>query len=214
MDNINKWHNEIIGEKVVKALKENYFDAIYFKKKEDAVKYILDNIKDGDSIGFGGSITIQQLEIKDKIKKMNVTLLDHHGDSNLTAEEKLNIKRAQLTSDLFLCSSNAITMNGELVNIDGAGNRVAAMTFGPKKVIIVAGINKIATDEKSAFERIQVLAAPKNSKRLSMNTPCTKTGVCMNCKSKDRICRIYSVMKRKPMGADITVIIVGADMGY
>lgn len=213
MENINKWHNEIIGEKVVKALKENYFDAIYFEKKEDAAKYILDNVKDGDSVGFGGSVTIQQLGVKYKIKEMNTTILDH-GDPSLTAEEKLNVKRAQLTSDLFLCSSNAITMNGELVNIDGAGNRVAAMTFGPKKVIVVAGINKIATDESSAFERIQVLAAPKNTKRLSKSTPCTKTGVCMNCKNEDRICRIYSVIKRMPMGADMTVIIVGEDMGY
>ncbi|KGM95595.1 lactate utilization protein C [Clostridium novyi A str. 4552] len=213
MENINKWHNEIIGEKVVKALKENYFDAVYFEKKEDAAKYILDNIKTGDSVGFGGSVTVQELDIKNKIKKMDTKILDH-GDSSLTPEEKLNVKRAQLTSDLFLCSSNAITMNGELVNIDGAGNRVAAMTFGPKKVIVVAGINKIVTDEKSAFERIEVLAAPKNTKRLSKSTPCTKTGVCMNCKNEDRICRIYSVIKRKPMGANMTVVIIGEEMGY
>ncbi|KEH97871.1 lactate utilization protein [Clostridium massiliodielmoense] len=213
MENINKWHNEIIGEKVVKALKENYFDAIYFEKKEDAAKYILDNVKIGANVGFGGSVTVQELDIKDKIKKMDTKILDH-GDSSLTPEEKLNVKRAQLTSDLFLCSSNAITMNGELVNIDGAGNRVAAMTFGPKKVIVVAGINKIVTDEKSAFERIEVLAAPKNTKRLSKSTPCTKTGVCMNCKNEDRICRIYSVIKRKPMGANMTVVIIGEEMGY
>ncbi|CAG7840225.1 hypothetical protein CLOHAE12215_01649 [Clostridium haemolyticum] len=213
MENVHTWHNKTLGEKVVKALKENYFDAIYFKTRQKAAEYILKNINNGDSVGFGGSVTIQSLGIKDKAIQKGAKILDH-GDPKLNSEEKSQVKRAQLTSDLFLCSSNAITMQGELVNVDGAGNRVAAMTFGPKKVIIVAGVNKITRDEKTALERIEILAAPKNTKRLSQNTPCVKTGVCMNCKSEDRICRIYSVMKRKPMGADITVVIIGEEMGY
>lgn len=213
MENIHTWHNKVLGEKVVKALKENYFDAVYFENQEDATEYIVKNINKDDSIGLGGSVTIQSMGIKDKAIQKGAKILDH-GDPRLTSEEKLKVKRCQLTSDLFLCSSNAITTNGELVNVDGAGNRVAAMTFGPKKVIVVAGINKITTNERTAFERIENLAAPKNTKRLSMDTPCAKLGSCMNCRSEDRICRIYSVIKRKPMGADITVVLIGKEMGY
>lgn len=213
MKNIHDWHNKTLGNKVVQKLKENYFNAVYFDTGEEVLEYILDNVNKGDKVGFGGSYTVQTLGVKEKIQEKGGKILDH-GVPGLSPEEKIEIRRSQMISDLFLCSSNAVTLDGELVNVDGAGNRVAAMTFGPKKVIVVVGVNKICYDEKAAFDRIKMIAAPKNSKRLGLSTPCAETGVCMNCKSTSRICRVYSVMKRKPMAADITVVIVGEELGF
>lgn len=213
MMDVGKWHKYTLGEKVVEALQKNWFNAVYFENKEAAAKYILENIKDGDKVGFGGSATIKELGIDNEAKKLGAILLDH-GVPNLTPEEKMEIRRAQLTSDLFLCSSNAVTLNGELVNVDGAGNRVAAMTFGPKKVIVAVGINKICLDEKAAFERIKMIAAPMNSKRLGLTTPCAQTGTCMDCKNESRICRSYNVLKKKPMATDLTVLVIGENIGY
>lgn len=213
MNKLESWHNETLGDKVVKALQKNNFNAVYLNKAEEASEYILNNIKKGDKVGFGGSDTIKYLDLQEKMQAMGTEILDHNSPG-LTADEKLNIRRAQLICDVFLCSSNAVTLNGELVNVDGTGNRVAAMTFGPKKVIVVVGVNKICKDEEAAFERIKMYAAPLNTKRLEINTPCCETGHCMDCKNDKRICRIYSVLKRKPSLTDLTVLVVGEDLGY
>lgn len=213
MNKIKDWHNKTLGEKVVKALQKNFFNAIYLNKAEEAAKYILDNIKEGYKVGLGGSDTIKSLNIQEKIEALGSEILDHNKEG-LSPEEKLNIRREQLLSDVFLCSSNAVTLNGELVNVDGTGNRVAAMTFGPKKVIVVVGINKICKDEEAAFDRIKMYAAPLNTKRLGLDTPCTLTGLCMDCKNENRICKIYSVLKKKPHLTDITVLVVGESLGY
>ncbi len=119
-------------------------------------------------------------------------------------------------SDLYLCSSNAITLDGALVNVDAVGNRVAAMGFGPKKVIIAVSVDKICKDEAAAFERLKSIAAPMNNKRLErpdISNPCMKTSVCTNCQSKTRLCRIYSMMRRKP-SATVTVIVIGESCGF
>lgn len=213
MNKLKDWHNEALGDKVVKALEKNNFNAIYLNKAEEASEYILNNIKEGYKIGFGGSDTIKSLDIQKKMEEMGAEILDHNAPG-LSADEKLNIRRAQLICDIFLCSSNAVTLNGELVNVDGTGNRVAAMTFGPKKVIVVVGVNKICKDEGAAFERIKMYAAPLNTKRLQINTPCSETGLCVDCKNDKRICRIYSVLKKKPSLTDLTVLVVGEDLGY
>lgn len=213
MENINAWHNKTLGNKVVEALKKNYFDAVYLETSKEARDYILQYVRKGDKVGFGGSHTISKLGVQKKIKEIGGEILDHNAEG-LSPDEKQNIRRAQLLSDVFLCSSNAVTLDGELVNIDGTGNRVAAMTFGPKKVIVVVGVNKICMDEEAAFKRIEMEAAPKNTKRLNLGTPCCETGLCMDCRNEKRICRIYSVMKRKPSATDITVVVVGENLGY
>lgn len=210
---INAWHNETLGNKVVESLKKNAFDALYFEKGEEALEYISAHISKDTKVAFGGSMTIKALKVKEKAEEKGAIILDH-GDAKLSGDEKLKVMREELTSDLFLCSSNAVTLDGELINIDGAGNRVAAITFGPKKVILVVGINKICKDENEGFNRLKLIACPKNNMRLNKPNPCTKTGVCMDCKSDSRICRVYSVIKRKPMCSDITVIIVGESLGY
>jgi len=210
---VEQWHHDVIGERVVKALLKNGFHARYFAAKEQAVEYILSHVDPGTRVGFGGSMTIKQLGLGQAVKEKGGIVLDH-GQPGLTPEEKLEIVRQQLVSDLFLCSANAITLDGYLVNVDGNGNRVAAMTFGPKKVIVVAGVNKVCTDTDAAFDRIRTTAAPMNNKRLQLDNPCVKTGTCMDCDSKNRICRIFSVMKRKPGNSDITVLLIGEKLGF
>jgi hypothetical protein len=213
MKEIHNWHNETIGLKAVEVLKKNGFSAFYLKDRKAASEFIMSNIKSGDKVGFGGSMTVKELGIQEKVKSIGGIVLDH-GDHTLSPEEKMETMRGELLSDVFLCSSNAVTLEGELVNIDGVGNRVAAMSFGPKKVIVVVGVNKICKNEASAFERLEQVAAPKNCVRLNMPNPCTKTGVCMDCKAETRACRIYSVIKRKPMRTDISVVVIGEDFGF
>ncbi|GAA0116262.1 lactate utilization protein [Clostridium senegalense] len=213
MEHIHHWHNDTLGRKVVKALEKNQFHAIYVDTKEEAENFIMYHIKSGDNIAFGGSQTIKAMNLKRKIRELGGNIIDH-GEEGLSKEEKLSIMRKELISDLFLCSSNAITLDGKLVNIDGAGNRVAAMSFGPKKVIIVAGINKIVENVEEGFKRIQNNVAPKNCKRLGVKNPCIIEGTCVNCNSQSRICRISSVITKRPMQSDISVIIVGEELGY
>ena len=210
---IKQWHNEVIGERVVKALLKNDFHALYLAAKEQAVEYVLSHVAPGTRGGFGGSMTVKQLGLGQAVKEKGGVVLDH-GQPGLTPEEKMEIMRQEVVSDLFLCSANAITLDGYLVNVDGNGNRVAAMTFGPKKVIVVAGVNKICTNTDAAFDRIRTTASPMNNKRLQLDNPCVKTGTCMDCDSKNRICRIFSVMKRKPRNTDITVLIIGEELGF
>jgi hypothetical protein len=210
---IKKWHNNVIGERVVNVLKENLFDAVYFETSDEAAAFIMEHVKEGDKVGFGGSETIAGMGIQEKVLDKKAIVLDHN-DPTLSGNEKLAVKRQQLTCDLFLCSSNAITLDGELVNVDGAGNRVGAMTFGPKKVIIAAGVNKICANQEEAFVRIKTKAAPMNMQRLNLPNPCIKSGVCMDCQGNTRACRIYSVIKKKPMQSDITVVIIGEELGY
>jgi L-lactate utilization protein LutB len=210
---INEWHSGAIGDKVVKALKKNGFEAVYFSRREDAAKFVLDFVAPEMSVGFGGSVTIRELGIPEQAREKGAIILDHL-QPDLTPEERMDIRRKELVCDLFLSSTNAITLDGSLVNVDGTGNRVAALSFGPKKVIVVAGVNKVCGDIPAAFERIKTYAAPMNNKRLEIANPCAVTGVCSDCKGDGRICRIYSVLKRRPMMTDFTVVLVGENLGY
>ncbi len=210
---IQNWHKESIGKKVVDALIKNEFDALYVSTAKEAATFIMDHVKPKTKVGFGGSMTISNMGIQDKVKAAGAIVLDH-GTPDLTFEERVTIAKEELLSDLYLCSSNAITLDGTLVNIDGMGNRVSAMSFGPKKVIVVVSTDKIGKDEKAAFARLEGIASPMNNKRLDTQNPCTKTGVCVNCQTKTRICRVYSVIKKKPLATDITVVIVGESAGY
>jgi hypothetical protein len=210
---IAEWHHAAIADRVVEALKKNGFEAIYFPRRDEAVQFILDAVIPGMSVGCGGSATIKELGIPDKAREKGAKILDH-GQAGLTPQEKQEVTRKQLVCDLFLSSTNAVTLDGCLVNVDGNGNRVAALSFGPKKVIVAAGINKICSDVDSAFERIRNCASPMNNKRLRLSNPCAAAGVCLDCNAKSRICRIYSVLKKRPLSADFTVVLIGENLGY
>jgi hypothetical protein len=208
------WHQEQRCQKAVEALGQNGFTSVYCSNAKEAHDYIVRHAADAVTVGFGGSRTIVDLGVQEVLAKQGKEILDH-GLPGLEPNQKMEIMRHQLTCDLFLTSSNAITLSGWLVNIDGNGNRVAALTFGPRRVIVVAGRNKLVdADLSSAIFRIKNMAAPPNAKRLNCNTPCAKTGFCADCNTPERICRITTVMDRKPRRADIHVVIVNEDMGF
>jgi hypothetical protein len=212
-DELVHWHQEQRCLKAVEALGQNGFTAVYCRNREDAHDYIVRHATDAATVGFGGSRTIVDLEVQAVFETAGKTILNH-GIAGLDFETKMEIMRRQLTCDLFLTSSNAVTLSGVLVNIDGNGNRVAALSFGPRRIIVVAGRNKLIDgDLAAAIYRVKNIAAPPNAKRLGCNTPCAKTGFCADCTSPERICRITHIMDRKPRAADIHVIIVNEDMG-
>lgn len=174
-----------------------------FENVEDANVYLVDAIKNV-TVGFGGSMTLQDMGLYDLLAKNNEVFW-HWEKGEL-------IKAA--TADVYLSSVNGISEDGEIINIDGTGNRVAATLFGHKKVYFVLGINKIAENYDKALDRARNIAAVKNAIRLEKNTPCVKTGKCMNCKSPDRICRGLTVLWEKPKGMEYEVIIIKKELGY
>jgi hypothetical protein len=213
VDSNRTWWNEQRCQKTVEKLKAHDFDAIYVKTKGEAAQEILKYVTPDTKIGVGGSVTLRELGVLDTLKSKGNTVYDH-WTPGLTREESLEIRKAQMTSDLFLSSSNAVTLHGELVNMDGFGNRVNAMTFGPGKVILVVGYNKIAGDVEEALKRVRNVATPPNSKRLNMDVPCAKLGFWVECNSPHRACRIVVIHERKPMATDMLVILVGEELGY
>jgi hypothetical protein len=213
MSEFTPWHNETLGRKVVEALKKNGFEAEFFATGAEAAEKILELVPDNASVGFGGSWTLKAIGIAEKLAARGNTILDH-GAPGLTNDEKLSIRRQQLTCDVFLSGTNAVTMDGKLVNVDGFGNRVAAMIFGPGKVIVVLGANKIVKDIDAAEERIMTKAAPINNKRLGTPNPCTQTGVCMDCQGPTRICNITTIIRKRPRGTNFHVLLVGEELGF
>ena len=213
MDENKQWWIEKRCEKAAERLKSHEFDAIYVRTKEEAVREILKYVTPATQVGVGGSVTIRQLGILEPLRAQGNTVLDH-WIPGLSKEQSIEIRKSQMTSDLFLSSSNAITMHGEVVNIDGVGNRVNAISFGPKKVIIVASYNKLVENVEEAIKRVRNVASPANSKRLNMDVPCGKVGVCTDCHSPDRACRVIVILERRPMLSDILVILLGEELGY
>jgi len=207
----------VIMEKIIQDcisnLKKNGFDSHFFQDTNEAKKFILDMILPYKSFGIGGSNTIRSLNIVEELKKQGKIIHDH-WQNGLSKEQDLKIRLDQGRCDCFLCSANAISASGEIVNIDGVGNRVTAMTFGPKKVVIVAGINKITPDLDSAVKRAKQIAGPLRAKSLKVNTPCVKTGKCTDCDFPQRICRITTILHKEPMLTSITVILINKELGY
>jgi L-lactate utilization protein LutB len=198
---------------VVEALAKRGFTAHFCATGEEAGAYILAQAKDAQNVGFGGSLSVADLKLTTLLVDQGKEIINH-GFPDLTPEQRLTAMRRQLTCDLFLTGTNAVTMDGQIVNIDGNGNRVGSMLFGPKKVIIVVGRNKIVDGSvEDAIARIKEKASPPNAMRLSKQTPCAVTGICSNCDSPQRICRITTILERKPSLTDIHVLVVNEDMG-
>lgn len=208
---INAWLFEKKCRKTVENLCKRGFTSQYCATLSDARSFILEAAADAQSIGFGGSLTIALMNLKADLP--GKTILDH-GVPGFSDEERIVIRRSQLTCDLFLSSTNALTTDGKLVNIDGNGNRVAAMAFGPKRCIIAVGRNKLVEGGvQEALMRIGAEAAPPNAYRLGCQTPCATTGFCSDCDSPNRICRITTVIDRQPNFSDITVLVINEDLG-
>ena len=208
-----QWHDDIFGEKVVKALEKNNFQAYYTATRADAIDKVLSLIPAGATIGVGGSWTLKELGIPERLETKGHEVFDHNKPG-LTMDESMALRRKELLCDVFISGTNAITLDGQIVNTDGSGNRVAAMSFGPKKVIVVVGVNKIVSDLDAAMERIELYAAPINNKRLGRPNPCTLSGVCMDCQGPSRICNITTILHKKPPAIDFHVVIVGEELGF
>lgn len=199
------------GPRVVDALKKRHFDAYYVSTKEEALKKALEIIPQTDSISWGGSISIDEIGLKNELEKRGNKLIDR--DTASSPEERDALMLQALGCDTFLMGSNAITENGELYNIDGKANRVAALCFGPKSVVIVAGMNKVVKNLEEAYLRVRGFAAPANSQRFNINTPCNTTGQCADCISPDCICnQLVTTRLCKPAGR-IKIILVGENLG-
>lgn len=211
-----EWHKELKVEKTLRALRRNGFEAVYIRERKAALSGVLDMIPRDALVGVGGSVTLRELGLLDVLRDRGNRLADHWQarQRGASAEEIMDVRRLQVSSDVFITSTNAVTEAGELINTDGSGQRVAAMIFGPKKVIVVAGVNKIVMNPNEGLDRVRDVAAPMNAKRLDMKTPCAVTGVCSDCDSEDRICNVTSIIHRRPSDADITVVLVGENLGY
>ena len=208
---IESRHREEQGRRCVEALRKNGFNAVFIPDRESVRAHILLECEMAFSIGFGGSVSISEMGIFEALDGKGKQLFDH---GRVPPQKKASMRLAQQTCDLFLSGTNAVTLDGCLVNIDAVGNRTNAMTFGPKKIIVVAGSNKITADVQEGITRIRKKAAPFNARRLNVNTPCVHIGFCMDCDSPQRICCVYSIIERKPLFSDITVIVCGEPMGY
>ena len=208
-----QWQAGIIGTRVVEALRRNYFDSAYFETRQEVVEAVMKFIKPGTTVGFGGSQTTMLLGLNDAVIRAGGLVLNHNAPG-LTPEERIEIMRQQQVCDVFISSGNAITLDGYICNVDGNGNRVSAMIFGPRKVVLIAGTNKICKDETAAWDRIKAVAAPLNMKRLSRPNPCTKTGECLDCNLPTRGCNVYVTLRRKPSLTDFSVFIIGEHLGY
>ena len=207
------WTHQQKCEKAVESLGKNGFTAVYCPTADSAQEYILKEAAAAQAIGFGGSLSIVDLQVIEALRSQGKELLIHNVPG-LSPEERIAILRRQLTCDLFLTGSNAVTLSGILVNIDGVGNRAASMFFGPRQVIVIVGRNKLVDgDINDAIKRVKNWASPPNAKRLNYNTPCAKTGFCSDCNSPDRICRVTTIIDRKPRLTDMRVLVVNEELG-
>ncbi|HOC59647.1 MAG TPA: lactate utilization protein [Smithellaceae bacterium] len=207
------WYQSLVLDELRNRLTARGFHAIILDSLEEIRDFIEKTIPPGKTVGLGGSVTIREAGIDVLLKSRGNTVFDH-WDPDKSAAEKNDIRKKELTADYFLTGINAVTKDGEMVNIDGVGNRVAAMIFGPGHVIAVIGYNKITGTLDEAIWRIKNVASPKNCKRLNLNTPCAKTGRCMDCNPAISVCRITSILSYKPMLTEFTVILTPLELGY
>lgn len=200
------------GPKVAEALNKRFFEAYYCSDRESGLQKVLELIPQNHVVSWGGTSTADELGIKDALRQRGQAVIDR--DTAKDAQERKEMLKKALTCDTFLMSSNAISSDGELVNIDGTGNRVAALCFGPDQVVVVAGMNKVAGDLDDAMGRARQVAAPINAQRFQLKTPCSVNGLCGNCKGADCICaQIVTTRVCKPAGR-IKVVLIGEDLGF
>lgn len=200
------------GPKVAEALNKRYFEAYYCSGRAEALEKILELIPQGHVVSWGGATTVDELGVKDALRQRGQAVIDR--DTAKDAQERQEMLKKAFTCDTFLMGSNAVSADGQLVNIDGTGNRVAALCFGPSQVIVVAGMNKVAGDLDGAMRRAREVAAPINAQRFQLKTPCSVNGLCADCKGPDSICaQIVTTRLCKPAGR-IKVILVGEDLGF
>lgn len=213
MDKNVEWYVEKRIDRTLESLKNNNMKGYYIEKREQLFDILKSLITENSTIGVGDSITLSETGVIDFLRKGNYEFLDKYKEG-ITREEKKQIYIQNFSADTFMCSTNALTENGELYNIDGNGSRVAPMIYGPKQVILVVGINKIVKDIEEAEKRVRNYSAPIDAKKLNKNTPCTTLGYCVDCKSPNRICNHFTIIRRQFDKDRVKVIIIGEELGY
>ena len=204
--------NERLAQTIIKNLKRRHIEGFYCPTGADAVNKVVELIEDGSSVTWGDTMTVRDLGIPEALKRRG-TLEVIDRDLATTTEEKQSMYLRAFSTDVYLSSANAISEDGVIVNIDGNGNRVAAITWGPKKVIFVIGLNKVAQTVEAALARARSTASPVNAARFDIKTPCQTDGVCHNCNSADSICNYVHFLRNSPRGRH-QVVLVGEDLGY
>lgn len=204
--------NERVAQTIIKNLKRRHIEGFYCASAQEAVKKVSELIEDGSSVTWGGTMTVRDLGIPDYLRNRG-TLQVLDRDLVKTPEEKRDMYLRAFSADVYLSSANAISEDGVIVNIDGNGNRVAAITWGPKKVIFVIGLNKVAQNVEAALARARSTASPTNAARFDIKTPCQTDGVCHNCNSPESICNYVHFLRNSPNGRH-TVVLVGENLGY
>lgn len=213
MDTSLKTLIKIKENEIIKNFNTNNIEVIIVKNQVELTTYLNAVLCDKKSIAVGGSVTLDQMNILDLIRKSDVDFIDRY-EQGISVEEKEERFRQAFFADVFLTSTNALTIDGCLYNIDGTGNRVAAMIYGPKQVIVIAGLNKVFEDEVSAINHIKNISAPANAIRLDRNTPCTKIGHCIDCRHPNRICSSYVKLGYQKDPQRMKLIIVEEELGY
>lgn len=207
-ENIIK-RNELLSGKIIKGLESRNMSGYYAHDAEEALKLALDLIPEGSSVTMGGCMSAHEIGLVDAVKAGNYDFIDRDAE----ADKRAAMLKAY-DADVYLASANAMTEDGVLVNIDGNSNRVSAIAQGPKKVIFIVGMNKVCPDVDSAMKRARNVAAPTNAQRFGLNTPCAKTGACMDCKSPDTICCQFLITRFSRHEGRIHVILVGESLGF
>lgn len=197
-------------QQLQKALEKRGYTVRRADSREQAREMLLAELRGADSVGIGGSVSVQQLDIADELKKEGKTVFWHW----LPTEPGVDARKEAMFADVYLASANALTEDGKLLFIDGTGNRIAAITFGPKRVILVVGRNKAAPDEEAAARRIREKACPPNAKRLGLQTPCALTGSCADCANPRRFCNAFLKLERCPGSHPVEILLVDEELGY
>lgn len=229
VDEIKRKFYESKGANAVKQLQKNGFHAYYVPDRHEAEKLLLTLIPDQSVVSVGDSHTVYSLDLDDALAEKECKIIMNKAALNLhrynSTEDKGYIKAptreaarewlsSYLTANVYLLGANAITMGGEIVNVDGVGNRIAASLYGADRIIVMAGVNKLVPDETAARERIRFIAAPMNKIKYGAECPCVKTGICTDCHTPGRSCNITTVIHRRPIESDFHVILIGEELGF
>ena len=207
-----KLYYEKRGQLLVKNLKSRHFDAYYCADRKEALKKALELIPQGASVGWGGALSAQQIGLMDALRSGNFRAIDR--DQCKTPEEKAQAARESMFADVFLTGANGLSLDGQMVNIDGTGNRVAATIYGPRTVIVIAGMNKVADTLEDAVKRARTVASPMNAQRFGLSTPCSVTGTCGDCKQEGCICNQIVITRHCRPAGRIRFILVGEELGF
>ena len=211
MTQMHKQYYEKRGKTLVKNLISRHFEAYYCETREAALQKALELIPQGASVGWGGVMSAHEIGLIQALNDGPYHAIDR--DKCATAEEKSQAAKDAMFADVFLTGANAISLDGEMVNIDGTGNRVAAIVYGPKEVLVIAGMNKVVDSLEDAVTRARTVAAPLNQQRFLLNNPCTVTGSCADCKSETCICNQILITRNCRPAGRIKFILVGEDLG-